>query len=71
MYRLIWETTEGIQTRTFPEWDDAKAHAATVSPEVDGSTIPQVSIDTDAMGDAYSAGVFWLGNRFAVIESLR
>ena len=68
MYRLITQhgAAREIHTTYFPDFDSALVHGQANDPDTDSTMVPNVD---DAFGEdpCYEKGLFWFGNRYAVI----
>jgi hypothetical protein len=73
-YKVISQhgTSTRVRSRKFATAEEADAYAATISPEADGTTIPNIdapildrAMTKDEGPGCYSRGYFWLGNRYA------
>ena len=68
-FHVFTQHGEGRETRKkgFDTFDEALSHAKSTDPDKDGSMWPNV--DESLVGDDYEKGVFWHGNRYAVITN--
>ena len=69
MFTTTTTHTHGTTVTEHATYEEAKAAAELRSPDRDDTTIP--TIDPALADDAtYEAGVFWFGNRYAVIAKV-
>lgn len=69
-YTVVSERVEGAVIEAFADADEAIAYAQSFTPETDGSVLPNLSeavIKSQGGDDKYYRGMFWLGNRYAVV----
>ena len=70
-FRLVSEHIAGTRIVAFATGEAAAAAAVRLTPDADGSVIPNLPEDTiravEAKGFEYWQGQFWLGSRYAVI----
>lgn len=57
-------TEREVRAIGFDDYDDAVAHAEATTPDTDGTLCPNVD---EVEYPGYERGIFWLGNRYAVI----
>lgn len=55
-----------VRRKTFPDYDAALAHAQSSTPDTDSSMVPTLD-EPHASHPDYERGVFWEGNKYAVI----
>lgn len=55
-----------VRRRRFTDYDAAEAYAKTVTPDHDGSVVPNVD-EKYGTHKEYQRGYFWNGNRYAVV----
>jgi hypothetical protein len=68
-YVLTTVHTDGVRRQEFPTWEAADAAARATNPDVDGSMLPNVPAEFYD-GSTYESGVFWFGNRYALIHKV-
>ena len=68
-YTLTTQHTTGIKVQTFATYEEALAAGESTSPDLDGSMMPNVD-QALYCEETYSRGLFWFGNRYALIHQV-
>lgn len=67
VYTQHWQNGSVVtRIARFPDFDSALAYGKSISPDIDGSMMPNVD-DKLAHHPRYEKGLFWFGNNYGVI----